>query len=106
MYKDTLDMLGSINMIVWIIAPLAAIIADRFIKTPKTNGWRIASVGSLIIIGRQIIKLLPGYDKASVGWEAFHMARYLVGGVGAMILLIGFTVLLTDYLKLKAQMEV
>lgn len=108
MYKEVLDLLGRINLVVWLIAPLASFVADRFIKTPKTNGWRIVAIGSIFVIGRQVFKLIPYYDKAVYPPEVFlpyHMWRYLVGGVGALILLVGFSVILIDYLKLKAEME-
>lgn len=108
MYKGTLEILGNINLIVWLVAPLAAFIADRFIKTPATNGWRIIAFGSIFVITRQIIKLIPSYDKANPPevFLPYHMWRYLIGEVGAIILLIGLSVLLIDYLKIKARMEV
>jgi hypothetical protein len=108
MYEQTLELLSTINLVVWLMAPAAAILADRFIKTPATKGWRIIAVGATFAIGRQLIKLLPAYDKASNPPEVFlplHMWRYLIGEAGAILLLIGFSLLLVDYLKLKARMS-
>jgi hypothetical protein len=109
MYEQTLEVLGTVNLVVWLMAPVAAILADRFIKTPATKGWRIVAFGATFAIGRQLIKLLPGFDKAANPPEVYlplHMWRYVIGEIGGILLLIGFSLLLVDYLKLKARMSV
>lgn len=92
LYVQLLGYLGYINMFSWLIASIAAY---KFKTHFKKQSWTYIMVGSLIVLLRQIIKLIPAY-KAN---DLVYISRYLVGAVGAIFLFIGFLKL---YQEVKA----
>lgn len=99
--EEILSMMDKAQLLIFIGVAVAAYYIGKFIKTPKTNGWNFILVASLIFVVRQIIENLPDF-KTDLMLQA---TRYLVGWGSSLIFIIGFLIILIDYLKLKAQME-
>jgi hypothetical protein len=109
-YESILELLEKFNLVAWIVATIGAyFLYTKYPRTKgtKTKGWLLILIGSILVIGRQVIKLLPGY-KASGDIDSFltmYVARYVVGGTGALIITIGLAALGIDLIKKKAHFE-
>ncbi|PLW79854.1 hypothetical protein C0585_05625 [Candidatus Woesearchaeota archaeon] len=84
MFDQILTILGYVNLAAWILAAIASY-KFRTIFKEHAKSWTLIMVGSIFVVGRQVIKLLPFYA-TDIG----YIARYVVGGIGALILFIGF----------------
>lgn len=84
-FDTTVLYLGYVNMLAWFIAAGASL-RFRIFFPKQAMSWSLILIGSLFVLGRQIIKLFPAYKVLDV----VYMSRYLVGLVGAIILFIGF----------------
>lgn len=84
MYIQILNILGYVNTIAWIIAAIAAY-KFRTIFAENSKSWTLIMIGSLFVVGRQLVKLLPFYAT-----DFGNILRYTVGGIGALIIFIGF----------------
>lgn len=91
-----IKILGYVNTIAWIFAVFAALKFKSVFKG-HNEGWTLVAIGSLFVVCRQIIKLLPFYE-----FEAGYISRYVIGGIGAAFLFIGFLKL---YIKTKELFE-
>jgi len=64
-------------------------------------------IGAIFIIVRQLWKFFPEYQSMQGSELIFnaYMMRFLFGSLGAIALLIGFTMLIANYYVMKTRME-
>ena len=103
-YQEILDILAQFNLYAWLIAAVVSLIVWRY---TRTNGWALIMAGSLFVVLRQVWKLTPDYkvDQASELVFNAYMMRYVFGSTGALLLCIGFIMLIINYYVLQAKLE-
>ncbi len=103
-FDELLGLLAQFNLFAWVIA---AIMSFLMLRYTQNKGWVLIMMGSLFVVLRQSWKLLPAYKLGQPSEELFngYMMRYIVGSVGAMLLIIGFITLIVSYYVLKSRLE-
>ena len=84
-FEYTMSILSYVNMLAWLVAAGASLKFRTFFKSNR-EAWTYIMIGSMFVLGRQIIKLIPAYGVSDI----VYIIRYVVGGIGSLILFIGF----------------
>ena len=103
-YDEILQALAQFNLIAWVIVAITSLLVLRY---TRTKGWSIIMIGAIFIIVRQLWKFFPEYQSMQGSELIFnaYMMRFLFGSLGAIALLIGFTMLIANYYVMKTRME-
>jgi hypothetical protein len=104
-YEDILKMLANFNLVAWVIAAISCFFVQR---NMRSKGWTVIMIGSVFVVVRQLWKVIvPGYGAGQASEVIFnaYMMRYVFGGIGAIIISIGFMMLITNYFVVKTMLE-
>lgn len=99
--EEILEILNKAQLMIFIGVAVASYYIGKFIKTPKTKGWNFILYGSLIFVARQAVENLPDFSTNF----SLQATRFLIGWASSLAFIVGFMIILIDYLKLKAQLE-
>lgn len=99
-YDYILELLSHFNLIAWVIAAISALF---ILRATQNKGWVLIMFGSLFVVMRQLWKLFPDYELTQESTVLFntYMMRYVLGATGAILLCIGFIVLIVSYYVMK-----
>ena len=103
-YDEVLGILSQFNLIAWVVVAITSFLVLRI---TLTKGWIMIMIGALFVVLRQVWKFLPEYSGMQ-GSEVIlndYMIRFLFGSLGAIVLSIGFVMLIANYYVLKTRME-
>ena len=103
-YELILKILSQFTLISWFIVAISCFFV---LRATGSDGWLFIMFGSVMVALRQLTKLLPAYkiDQASDAVINMYMMRYTLGSIGAMLLSIGFIMLIVNYYVVKTRME-
>lgn len=101
---DILTLLSSFALLAWSIAAVASFFVQRYYAS---RGWSFIMVGSLFVVARQAWKFLPAYSEGSESELIFngYMMRFIFGASGAILLSIGFLLLITNVYIVRSKLE-
>lgn len=103
-YHTLLEWLGHFNLYAWIITAFASYWILRY---TQHRGWVVVLIGSLFVVLRMGWQFMPGYSDGKALDVAFnaYMMKFVMGSIGAVILSVGFFMLINSYVVLKTKME-
>lgn len=101
---DLLNFLSSFALFAWSIAAVASFLVQRYYAS---RGWSFVMVGSLFVVARQAWKFLPAYTENSESDVIFngYMMRFIFGSTGAVLLSIGFLLLIANVYIVRYRLE-
>ena len=103
-YEQILHSLSTFNLFAWVLASIACFVAQRYMRS---SGWTLMALGSIFVVIRMSWGFIPGYKQAQSS-DAFlnlYMAKFLMGGIGAIVLGIGLFMLIVDYFVVQRQLK-
>lgn len=102
-YDDILGFLSQFSLYAWGIAAIASFIVQHYLAS---RGWTLILLGSIFIAARQAWKFLPIYaaDKSSESFFNGYMLRFSFGSIGAILLSIGFLMLIANYQLVRSRL--
>ncbi len=103
-FDSILGLLAQFSLFAWIIVAISCFLV---LRATGSKGWLFIMIGSLFVAFRQIWKFLPGYkiDQVSDAVINMYMMRYIMGWLGAVLLSIGFIMLIVNYYVVKTRLE-
>ena len=103
-YHDLLSWLTQFNLYAWIIA---TIMSYWILRYTQHRGWVVVMIGSVFVVMRMAWSYMPGYQDGKSLDAMFnaYMMKFVMGSIGAVILSIGFFMLINSYIMLKTKME-
>lgn len=103
-YHQILEWLTQFNLYAWLIA---ACLTYWMLYYTNQRGWIVVMIGSVAVTLRQAWMFMPGYKTEKALDVAFnaYMMKFIMGSLGAIILGIGFFMLISNYVVLKTKME-
>ncbi|MFC1665123.1 hypothetical protein ACFL17_05810 [Pseudomonadota bacterium] len=95
-YSSVLDTLTHFNLYAWLIAAVGSFLVQRYIRS---KGWTIIMIGSCFVVLRQLWAFLPGYGDAKSAEYIInaYMNKFLMGTIGAVLILVGTSMLIVNY---------
>ena len=77
------------------------------LRYTQHRGWVVVLIGSLFVVLRMGWSFVPGYRAGKALDVVFnaYMMKFVMGSIGAVILSIGFFMLINSYVVLKTKME-
>ena len=102
-YQEVLKLLAQFNLFAWLLAAVASFVV---LKITGNRGWGPIAVGAVFVVLRQAWKFLPGYQEGQASDLLFntYMNRYLFGAIGAVLLCVGFVMLVNNYFVLTTKL--
>ena len=103
-YDAILDLLDHFGLIAWIVAALACLVAQRYLKS---RGWTIVMAGSIFVVMRQVWEFLPTYKEAAESEVIFnlYMMRFIIGAVGSLTIFVGLVLLTISALVAQSKIS-
>ena len=103
-YDSILGFLAQFSLLAWIIVAISCFLV---LRATGSKGWLFIMFGSLFVASRQMWKFFPDYkiDQVSDAIINMYMLRYVLGWLGALLLSIGFIMLIVNYYVVKTRME-
>ena len=103
-YDSILDFLAQFSLLAWIIVAISCFLV---LRATGSKGWLFIMIGSLFVASRQMWKFFPAYkiDQVSDAIINMYMLRYVLGWLGALLLSIGFIMLIVNYYVVTTRME-